>query len=268
MFYGTEFIFDNISSEVYGFMLVNFNSGKISNQISNAYEIQEEQIAGRVKPIKIGTSPMSKLTFDITIARKDEIDRYDKGVIYKWLFSKDYKKLIIAQDDLSDVVFNCILTNPREEVFFGSSYAVTMTVVCDGPFASSIEMSNMIGVTSGVSSDYMYIPSSANEYIYPKMLIQTSLTTSCNFSIKNLTDSSVRATTFQGLGSIENLTLDNNFGIIKSDGSSNISNFTSKKWFRLLPGDNEIQYTLTNTSGGAVTGTVQVTYIYEYPISV
>lgn len=268
MFYGTEFVFDEISSEVYGLRLVNFNSGKVTNQVGNGYQIEEESVPGILKPIKINSSLKDKLSFDITFARESELDRYDKGVIYKWLFNKDYKKLRIVQDDLMDVVFNCLLTNPREEVLYGYTYAVTVTIVCDSYFATSIELQYVKTINTGVSTDYLYIPSCANEYIYPKLLIATNVNQSCNLSIKNLTDSTTRATIFQSLSSIENLTLDNNFGIIKSDGSSNISNFTSKKWFRLLPGDNEIQYTLTNTSGGAVTGTVQVTYIYEYPISV
>lgn len=268
MFYGTEFVFDEISSEVYGLMLVNFNSGKISNEIGNGYQIEEESIPGILKPIKLNSALRDKLSFDITFARQSELDRYDKGVIYKWLFNKDYKKLRIVQDDLVDVVFNCILTNPREEVLFGYTYAVTVTVVCDSYFATSIELEYSKTIGTGVSTDSIYIPSCANEYIYPKLLIATNVNQSCNLSIKNLTDSSTRATSFQSLSSIENLTLDNNFGIIKSTGSSTIANFVSKKWLRLLPGDNSLEYTLTNTSGAAVTGTVVLTYIYDYPISV
>jgi len=269
MFYGTEFVFDEVPSEVYELMLVNFTKGKISDSISNGYEIEEEKVRRKVKPLFLNAELKDKLSFELTFARETEIDRYDKGAMYKWLFDNKYKKLKIIQDDLIDVVFNCILTKPKQVSIYGAAYAITVEVVCDGAFASSNENVVLKTISSGVSTQSIYVPSCSNEYVYPYMSLAIVGTESCNLEIKNLTDSSTRTLTFEDLNADQNLTVDNNFGIIESTGSAKLSNITSKKWLRLLPGDNELEYNLTTTAGETpVLADIDVELSYSYPISV
>ena len=252
MFYGLDFIYNGIPSDNFGLKVVNFDSGQMDDMTAVSYDIEEQKVRRRPVPYFFGVEQNEKLKFTLTIAREEILDRYDKSVINKWLFNKQYNDLKIIQPDLNGVVYRCILTNPQQTQFGNLAYALKFDVICDAPYGYTEEITNTYSIT-GTQTISHYSPSANRDYLYPKLIITLGSTTT-SFSITNTTDNN-RIFSFSGVGASQTITVNNDLGIITATGNASMSNF-NKKWFRLLP-----EYNSLSISGSA---TVQI--IAKYPI--
>ena len=257
MFTGIDFIYNNIPSSNFNFKIISFDDGKQEKMTSISYNIIEERVQRRSVPYFYGVSVAENLSFEMIIGRLEPIDRYDKAVINKWLFNQQYNDLKIIQYDLSDVVFKCILTEPQQVQIGNLTYALKFTVVCNAPY----------GFTSVDTKEYNFAEapnplyqiehlslSSVNEYLYPILDITT--TSGTEFSIKNITDNN-RITTITNLNAGGNrIIMNNDLGTITKDTILTLTGFNNK-WFRLLPGVNELEI---------LKGTGTLKIIAQYPV--
>ena len=241
MFTGLDFIYNNIPSDIFDFKIISFDDGMQEKMTAISYKIIEDRVQRRSVPYFYGTTIAENLSFEMIIGREKAIDRYDKAAINKWLFTQEYKDLKIIQDDLQSVIFKCIFTEPEQVQIGNIPYALRFTVICNAPYGFTEELTSSYNFTEPTGSPvsfYHYAPTSVNEYVYPILTIST---TGTEFSIKNVTDNN-RITSINGLnaGSPVNLVINNDLGIITKDTLLTLSGF-NKKWFRLLPGNNELQ---------------------------
>ena len=256
MFAGIDFVYNEIPSDKFGFLIGEIGGkGSREDMTALSYTIIEEKIHRNPKPYYYGVEEDNKLQFEMTIFREIPLDRYDEGAIAKWLFNKQYNDLTIIQDDLNGIYYRCMFLNPRKVQFANKPYAIKFDVVCDSPYAWTEEITKEFTVNSTATTLSLYSPSTVNDYLYPKLEIITSSSTT-SFSLYNMTDSDTREFKFSGLQTSQTITVDNNLGIITSNKNASSQNF-SKKWFRLLPEDNVLK----------ATGACTLKVIAKYPIT-
>lgn len=235
-FYGLNFIFDGVPSENYGLQIVNFDNGMVNNTFGVQIEEVQDMVSKRHSPYHYGIKYDNMLTFTMKVARQEAFDAFDKQAIGQWLFGhQQYKWLQVVQDDLEDIWFKCILKNPQTIDIANNTYGFTFEVVCDAPWAWTDEYNYNYRINGSQNISFENI-SDDNNYLYP---IITYATTDTNFSIINKTDSS-RLFAFSSLDLGENLVINNNFQTIETDSSEKRINNFNLKWFRLLPGQNEL----------------------------
>jgi hypothetical protein len=153
-----------------------------------------------------------------------------------------YLPLRIVQDDISDIVYNVILTK-SDHVFVGNmAYALTLHARCDRPWGvyyPPVFSKMFSGDYSSLTFDYLNTSVYSG---YNKPIVQFSTGASGSaifFSLVNHSDDD-REFRFDGLSTYETITVDNDKGIITSStGALRMREF-NKKFFRLRQGNNNI----------------------------
>lgn len=256
-YYGANFIFDSIPSELYGMKILDFNTGGQLSQGSsgNETEIIQEWTYKRTKPYFFGTTQNRPLTIDMSIGDETFFYAKDREKILKWLLGKnEYKKLQIVQDDLESVYYNVIFTG-SENLYAGKKQiGFILHGTCDAPWG--FEFPKSIAYTFATESiqdfDFNFFNDSDNNgYLYPE--IDFSLNSlGSDFTITNYSDGN-REFEFLGLLPNESIYVNNDLKIIESSGSlMRLSKF-NKNWLRFLPGLNEM-----HINGGI--SSVEITY--------
>lgn len=242
-FYGSDFIYDGISSSDFGLKISNFGEDS-STTPGASVELFTESIYRRQKSYLFGVQQTPVLTIPITITVSYELSAVDASIVSRWLFGKlNYKKLQIIQPDMQYVYFNCIFTNPEVIRVGNIIRGFNTQIVCDSPFAWEYPkpVTYLYSLENYTVSDTItYNNYSDNaDYTYPAIEIVTNRFGG-DFTITNLTDSN-RAFTFSGLNANETLMVDNELQIIQSSetNENRIQNF-NYNWFRLLPNINKI----------------------------
>jgi len=253
MFYGLDFIYNGIPSDTFGLKIVEFgSSGEREDMTAVSYSVEEEKVRRKPVPYFFGVEQNDKLKFSMTIARQEALDRYDNGVITKWLFNKQYNELKVIQPDLNGVYYRCILTNPKKVQYGNLAYAISFDVECNAPYGFTEEITDTYNITTSATINH-YSPSCSNDYLYPKLEITVGSTTT-NFSIINTSDAN-REFKFTSIAPSQVITVTNDLGIITSTGSASLTQF-NKKWFRILPEYNVL----------TVTGSATLKIIARYPL--
>lgn len=245
MFYGSSFIYNNIQSELYDLRIFSINpSGLSESSAGGDSTILEKWLYRREVPYFYGRYFSTPLEFDITVGSFSYIDGGTRHAIESWLLGKStYSPLRIVQDDISDTVFNCIFTRSSFLYVAGLSYALTLHARCDRPWGISYPPTLTKTYTGGLASEtFTYINDSAYKgYNKPVLsfVMDNSPTTNRYISIINASDSN-REFRFDSLNPNEEITVDNDKGIITSDtGYLRLSNF-NKNFFRLVQGANNL----------------------------
>lgn len=288
-FYSYDFIFDGVPSHTFDMKIISFDDGGLFNGVgSSDVEILTQRVLRKSKPYYLGRIQQPVLEFELTFGRAQIVSGMDRDLISKWLFGRSgYKKLQILQDDLNGAYFNCFLTKP-EPLYIGNlNYAFKCTVVCDSPFgyreaktwsASPIELYSDEGNTLST----VYIDSSEDDYLYPTISIETGFVGSPPYTItiinQNEIDSNGFYRTFQ-LTNIELgtwITVDNDLQIISAFQSPlppdvsvlerQIFSDFNKKWFRFLPGINNIQVYAEGQSFDQIESKLDITYVERVKI--
>lgn len=239
MFSGTNFIFDKVPSETYNLYLVDFGENSKEDMFGVTYEIEEEKIKRNPVPYFYGIEQTPTLQFKMTVASEKELDRYDRHAISKWLFKKDYKYLQIDQEDIGNVYYRCIFLNPQKIQFGNCAYALQFDVKCDAPWAWSEEHVYEYTLSSSTTNIEFRNLSNYNDYLYPEIEFTLSITDT-NFSITNSSDNS-RIFEFTELNPSEIIYVNNQRKqVVSSEDTNRLCNFVDKKWFRLVPGTNQL----------------------------
>lgn len=246
-FQARSFIFDGRPSEEFGLILANIgNTKQESGTVGSELDILEDRIPGRYRAIHYGTSGNEPLSFPIIMSSDTDnvyFDRDDIARIAGWLTGhQQYKKLVICQDDMQGVCYNCIITE-LEQVEAGDKTAgFKATVICDSPFAYRTMLDTIIECRGSLTFNYRCI-SNVNDYYYPDMVIETSET---DILIENKTDSTVLSFTGLPEGKKVIAVCGETMVMECSDGTNLYDHWNlniSKHVFRAVKGDNRIEIT-------------------------
>ena len=246
-FYASSFIFNNIPSEYYGLRIFNFGNGGNENQSSGGdISLITQDVYRRPIPYFYGVNQDKVLTFPIVFGSYSALDKTTQDLIHKWLFGQmGYKKLIVVQEDMTDIYYNCFLVDPKSVYIGNLGYAFEATVVCDSPWAWSYDKTFARAYTTdNIDDNFVFVNESVNkDYLYPEISF-TLNSLGSGITITNVTDNN-RQFIFTGITPLEIITIDNDRQTLSSStGLYRLSRF-NLNWFRLLQGMNTI-----NISGG------------------
>ena len=243
-FFATSFQFDGVPSETYNLKISGIDPSAISNSMgSNSMDVLSQKIFRRPMPYLLGMTPSSVLSFEIEIISPEEIDAETYQLVQRWLFSsRKYKKLLIFQEDMQGIYFNCIFNEPKTIRIGNKIVGFTATVECDSPFSWEFPKSLTYTYTTPVIDSTVIFNNRSDDYgnyLYPNLVL-TMNTFGGSATITNSDDSN-RIFSFITLSPSEVLTIDNDLQtILSSTGLKRLSNF-NKHFLRLVPGLNHLR---------------------------
>ena len=245
MFSATYFQYNGVSSEDYGLRIADFNQGNIIESDAVTIKTSLLKAPGSVRFFNGGIEYDSAPTCEFSVLSESEILAELRTSILSWLVGKNtFKPLIFQGGDNTSFTYYCIFTSAKTIWVNGRCYGFRLTAQFDSPYARG----NPTSVTVPAGTNTVVLCNRSDiigSYVYPTVTF-----TGQSLDIVNRTDDVGRHFKFDGLSSAETVIVDNELRVIKSNiAGEKLSNFTSKKWLRLRPGDNTLQI----TSQGAVT---------------
>lgn len=241
-FSALTFIFDGVSSESKGLYLFSMDSKETDIDGGAKLKLHTDKTNMSYKHNLLGVSEDNALEFNLAFGSLEPLSRYDISSIQKWLFGhREYKKLQIVQEDMLNVHYNCILSDPKIITVGNMPYMFECKVICDSPFAWENEATYEY-VLNGNQSTITHINTSdVNDYTYPIIEFDSKVASN-TVTLTNLSNEN-RETRIEGLAQGEKITLNNENQIIESSiGLSRLSKF-NKNWFELVQGENQIKVT-------------------------
>jgi len=247
-FFGKTFIFNGVPSEAYGLYISTPDGGDGSFTAGSGIEPITEKIYRRPVPYMYGVDQTPVLEIPLSVYSDGFIDQERSQRIERWLFGQtQYQKLIIVQNDLQVVYYNCFLTEPQKTVVGNQITGYNFTALCDAPWGWTNEINNRYtySANSPTSTIINITMSTDNNYYTFPTVVFTMNTLGGNFSLTNQSDNN-RVFSFTGLLSNEEITVQNDLGIITSkingvdSGFFRVQKF-NKNLFRMVKGLNKIQ---------------------------
>lgn len=244
MFYGKSFIFNEISSEIFGLYVNSIDDGSLAKiNSSSSMTIYEEKIFRRPKPYSFGMTPSPRLTWDFSAFSEKEIDANTFGLIMKWLTSpRQYKRFQISQIDSQPYYANVIFNNPTANKSGHIIQGISASLECDSPFTYSFPQTVDYTYTSSVVTDtitFNNFSQDNGDYLKPILTIITN-SSGGSIQITNVEDNN-RTSLFTGLLPYEILTIDSDLEtLVSNSGLLRLGNF-NKKFLRLLPNKNTLK---------------------------
>lgn len=240
-FFGRTFIFAGVPSEKYNLLISTSDGGDTNVTMGTGVEPILEKIYKRPVPYFYGVDQSPTLSFDIEIYSEQPLDADKAEIISSWLFGQmTYKKLIIVQNDMQSVYFNCFLIDPQKKINGNQIVGFTATVLCDAPWGWTNEKTKSYTYTSdNIATDIILnIQTNNNFYTYPTIIFTMNVLGGF-FKIINNSDNG-RIFEFTGLTNSETITVKNDLGIITSStGLVRMTNF-NKNLFRFVRGVNNL----------------------------
>jgi phage-related protein len=261
-FYGLSFIYDSTPSELYNLYLGSLNDGGESTTSGSAnVNLLTEKLFRRPSLLFFGAEVSPVLQFTLPVYSPDEITAEDYSLIGKWLFAtQNYKKLRICQADMSEIYFNCFLTNPQPVRAGNIIRAFTATAICDSPWGWRQPITLLYDYSTPekylISDTIDIVNRSANNfYTYPTSLVITANGFDGFVTITN----SVEPTRVFTLGLVagETITINCDTQTIVSDTQTYPLSSFNLNWLRFLPGLNTL----------SILGTI-TTLSISYPLAV
>lgn len=260
MFKSLDFTYDGKSSTDYGLVLASLGkSGTGTAPLGVPFIIEEAKVKSNPKPFFYGVEVGPKLSFEVEMIyispdpNKPELTRQTIASILKWLLKKEYKEFRVIDEDYSNIIYNCIFTEPEQIQYDNSTYGLKFTVVCDRPYGFRKQTITKQITTSGtinISNLGFY-----NDDIYPEIEIQMGAGGG-NISLVNTSDGN-RNFAFTGLAGNEIVYVNNQRQEIYSSNSVNRNTNFNFNWFRIAP---------KPVNAIAVTGTATITFRIEFPM--
>lgn len=260
MFKAVDFQYDGKSSTDFFLKIVNFSGGSDkTDSIGFPIEIEDEKIKRIDKPFFYGVEITPKLSFKLQIAylppdnQQELITRQTMGTITKWLCQTTYRELKVIDIDYSNMIYNCMIMNPRQIEIGNVPYGLEFDVICDRPYA--IYRQTITKTITGASSFIIKNIGFGNRNILPE--VEFTLTgAGTDISIVNNSDGG-RTFTFTGLSAGETVYVNNQREEIKSSTNLNRNTNFNFNWFRIVPAyNNQI-----NVNGSCI-----VTFRIEFPM--
>lgn len=249
MFWGKTFIFNNTPSETYNLQILNFEStgGVADSPAGSNATVYQTWLYRKPQPYFYGKSMNTPLTFDLTIGSFDPIWGVDRGFINRWLLGRStYLPLQICQDDMDDIYFNVMFTSAENKYVGNIQRGVVLHGQCDAPWGFTETKSLSYAFPDGVLQNLNFTfdnNSDDSDYLYPIISFKTNNIGS-GIVLTNSTDAG-RIFQFTSISSDETVVVNNSLQTMTSDSGSRRMTQFNKKWFRLMPGLNNL-----NLQGG------------------
>ena len=245
MFNATSFHYDGKWSADFGLRIANVNGNNIVEDDAISVQPSLSKASGSVRFFHGGITYDSPPTCEFSVISEMELVAEIRSSILSWLIGKNgFKQLKFDNGDNSSFTYYCVFTSAKTIYINGRCRGFRLTAQFDSPYARGASTS----VTTSAGTHTVTICNKSNVidgYVYPIVTFSGS-----SVDIVNNTDDSGRHFLFNGLESSESVTVDNESRIITSThAGEKLSNFKSKNWLRLRPGNNS----LTITSAGSVT---------------
>lgn len=203
----------------------------------------ETRVPRRVTPIHYGVRSHDKpLEFKLVFGSEQELDRFDLEDISMWLTGyQDYQWLTIGQPDLEHVAFRCIVKSLTPISNGWLPVAFEANIICDCPYAYGFPFEETWSVNGSAKILFRNV-TSVREYLKPKMTIHIDAGhAGSSFILRNISDDGreLKFTDLPGTGL--DIELDNDSGIMTSPGDFLPYDYCNLKFFRFVPGDNNIE---------------------------
>lgn len=274
------FSFDGVPCDKYGLMIYFIDdSSELELNLGTDVTVIEDRLSKRIDPISYGVNMNQGLSFPLTFGSTNtltdnEVDEILEWLTghqqYKWLEFYDYENYCDPATKLPAeqktpqykqvrTRYKCHINDVATQYINGLPFAFSATVECDGPFGyvyPPAEITYSAGGDSATATlDNL---SSYNGYLYPQMRLEFSGEVK-TLSIINITDNNrefkIDATDLEN--GLQNMivNIDNQNGIIEVENRINVNLYPyfNKKFFRLVKGENELQF---NTDNGTCTITL------------
>lgn len=237
MFNATYFNYDGQWSGTYGLKIVDFDDSNVKETDAFSPTPSLKKVHGSPRFFYSGVEYDTAPTCEFSVVSEKELTGTTRGKIMSWLIGrKEFKPLTFDSEDTLGFTYWCIFISVKTIWVNGRCYGFRLTAQFDSPFARGKATSAIVNVgthqvTLRNSSDII------DNYVYPIVEF-----TGGSVDIVNLTDDEDRHFTFAGLTADEIVTVDNETRYISSTVSGEkLSNFISKNWLRLRPGNNLLQ---------------------------
>ena len=254
---GSYFEYNGVSSRKYGLIFANTDTERylpISGETSSNTIFNKQENRRYFVGESFEDSPI-QFEAEIFADHDRLINVFERREIEKWLFHQpDYCKLYtdMSCDTYGEayelvngmqkrLYLNARFINAEKIEGNGGLAGYRFTVECDSCLAWQDEVLYEFALTNNSSTSSstieIEVDTDLNDYVYPKVTIQTGSTGGA-IQIINITDSSTRATSFVGLS--PNVTI-----VMRGDGINYISGdyyqkFSNKNFIRLLDGNNKL----------------------------
>ena len=258
-FSGNTIIFDDISSERFGLMLV----GKIdsteqeSGALGTRISVIDDTILRRPSPIYYTAKQGPPLEFKLILsvmAENQFLSRHDLAAIAGWLYGHSaYKELSICQADLTDYFYRCKIIELEPVFVAGKTVGVSASILCDAPYAY-LRAANSV-VMSSAETEYTYHNrSNMNGYYYPQITICATgetpeiqilnLTTGESLALNNIPQSGAT------------ISIDCMRQILTSDEIPNVYDYCNFNFPAFIKGSNRLK----------LTGSFRMDIVNEFPM--
>lgn len=269
-FYGCQFIFAGIPSWRYGLVIYDLGGINEDGVFSSSPKIVEDRTGSRYTPLHYGVTRNEPLKFKLhfgaspdAIDQRQWLDRWELEAIATWLTEQDeYQYLEVIQSDLEIIRYRCFITDLQYSTYGKYPWTLTAEVTCDGPYAYLAPETTEFQVTSEPSA-VTFRNRASPKYYKPKLEITIDSGTA--LSITNHSDGD-RVFSFGNITSTpDTIYVDNENEIITDSIGLNLYEKFGLKFFRLVRGKNELEFTVTPNDRGQASATICM--ICEFPIN-
>lgn len=237
----SNFIADNISSDSYGIMCVQFGSTSGSETVSAGGETElitdKTPRSNKFHIISQEYSKPQSFTFQIVNIDGSNIDAAKERSLKKWLCKRgEYFPFQIDDDRFHDVILEVNISNPQL-IKVVDSVGMEFTVNCKSSFGYSPIIKKKSDITTNGQQIKLFITNDDDDYIYPDMVIKAN--EDCNLTIANSTEVAHREFVINNLKANEEITILGSLPDISTSRTNHAiwSDF-NKRWLRLIDGTN------------------------------
>lgn len=237
MFGATYFTYDGVFSGVYGLTLADFNDSSVVETTAFSPVLLATKPTAANRFFHNGVVYDSAPQFSFSVISETEINDICRREILSWLVGRnEYKRLELHHDGIENYYYNCVFTDTQIIFVHGRCHGFRLTANFDSPYAYG--RPTQVIVPSGSHTVIIENKSDIkDDYVYPVVKF-----TGGGVDIVNETDDPDRHFKFADLNPLDVVTVDNEVKHISATlGGEKLSNFTSKKWLRLLGGRNTLR---------------------------
>jgi phage-related protein len=241
-FQGYAFDYNNNNSLNFDVFILDYpgSSGWQTNAAGSNVQMVTRNIKRRARQFVHGTEQNEQLRFQITVGCDHPRSRAEIDNIKAWLIGTKPAWLHIGQDDMREVCYFGMFTQPQLVSSGKRQFAIQFTFICTSPYAYTYPLKTEMDIGAIVQHKFVNSSSDSN-YLFPKIIFAPTSTTT-SFSIINEQDNNreMRFDFAPVPNGSEIITIDCDKKIITSSQGFNRFRDFNKNWLRLVRGENEL----------------------------
>jgi hypothetical protein len=136
MFYGSEFIYNEVPGSYYKLRIVNFSTGNENSEAGSESTVEQTWVRRKSKPYTFGVIRNTPLSVELEIASESPIYGRDRNAIESWLLgTTGFQKFQVVQDDLSDCYYDIVFTKCEAKYAGNINRGFVLHGICQNPWA-------------------------------------------------------------------------------------------------------------------------------------